>query len=119
MKFKPRKVTLNIQKVGKIRKLLLKLLKFMNFNVRFNLSTVKSGLHEVSSEVLFFFHLLIYFSRLLWTVVLINMLTWMVFNISLRVKAYLDSPIRVNIDVKQHTQLKFPAVTICNKNFAR
>ena len=47
------------------------------------------------------------------------MLTCVMFNISLRVKAYLDSPIRVNIDVKQHTELKFPAVTICNKNFAR
>ena len=52
-------------------------------------------------------------------VALITMLTWMIFNISLRLEAYLDSPIRVNIDVKQHTQLKFPAVTICNKNFAK
>ena len=64
------------------------------------------------------FPVLLHYS-LLWMVALLTMLTWMIFNISLRLEAYLDSPIRVNIDVKQHTRLKFPAITICNKNFAR
>ena len=42
--------------------------------------------------------------------------SWMVINISLRLEAFLDKPIRVNIDVKQHSLLKFIAVTIYNKN---
>ncbi|XP_074660527.1 acid-sensing ion channel 4-A-like [Tubulanus polymorphus] len=56
------------------------------------------------------------FARCMWLFVFLLATTGFVYQVQDRIGYYLGLPIRVNIEVEEASELKFPAVTICNTN---
>ena len=58
-------------------------------------------------------------TRLLWVLTLLIALGVTVFTQTTRLNTFLGNPKTVNVDEQYHTEIDFPAVTICNMNLMR
>ena len=52
--------------------------------------------------------------RVIWTAVLLAMFSWMCFQLTTRIKEFINKPVSVNMRFINNKRIKFPAVTICN-----
>ena len=60
-----------------------------------------------------------FIGRICWTLALMGMLTYMIFQIVTRINHFMEVPRSINMEVTYETAMKFPAITICNNNVLR
>ena len=61
---------------------------------------------------------LLYF-RFVWVLILIGSIIWMSYNITSRIRNFNKNPTAIDMEINYQRHMKFPVITICNKNALR